>query len=191
MDWDTRVMKWVNNKQVWRANETTLTAPLLVTPSTTAGTSLQNGEPTDGLYYVILAVFAQQGGTPSALNQFGIHYQISDLAIGTSGIAADLATEDVVVNLRGNAGRYGGAAVIENALTVLNDRWSPIGYSVNTRVDSLPGSQIYVPLSPVHMLPPGAVHSLEGVAAAVDATVKLGWVWAEVTPQELDSLGDE
>lgn len=191
MDWETRVMKWVNNKQVWRANETTLRTPLLVTPSTTAGVSLQNGEPTDGLHYVMLAIYAQQGGTPAALNSFGVHYQISDLAVGTAGITADLATEDVVVNLQGNAGRYGGAAVIEVDLVVLNDRWSPIGYSVNTAVISLSGSQIYIPLDPIHILPPGAVHSLEGVASATDATVKLGWVWAEVTPEELDSLGDE
>lgn len=190
MDWDTRVMKWVSNKQVWRANETSLRAPLLVTPTTVAGVSLQNGEPTNGLHYVILAIYAQQGGTPAALNSFGVHYQISDLAVGTAGLTADLATQDVVVGMLGNSGRYGGAAVIEVDAVVLDDRWAPIGYSVNTAVISLSGSQLYVPLDPVHILPPGAVHSLDGVASAVDATVKLGWVWAEVDPAELDSLGD-
>ncbi len=191
MDWDTRVMKWVNEGKVWRADETTLRSSVLAVPTTTAGISLQNGEPTNGKHYVVLAIYGIQGGTPAALTSWGIVHQLSDLAVGTADVTAELDTAVTVVNLKGNGGIYGGAARMDIDLVVLDDRWAPIGYSTNTAVISLTGSQIYEPLNPVQIIPPAAVHSLEAVASAVDATVRLGWVWAEIEPEELDSLGDE
>ena len=188
MDWETRVAKWVNEGKVWRANETTLAASPIAVPTTTAPWALYNGEPKGGKAYVILGSYGIQGGTPAALNSWGLVDQVSDLATGTTEPAADLVTSAVAVNRKGNQGIYGGAAVISLALTVLDDRWAPVGGSTNTVVVSLTGTQLYVSLAPPVILPPGSIYSLASVASAVAVTVRLGNVWAEIEPAELAEI---
>ncbi len=192
MDLKTRIAKWVHNGQVWHARETTATALVIAVPTggtTTAAWALYNGEADAGKSYVVLAAFGIQHAAAAPLNSFGLVYQVSDLATTTAEPAADLVTLTVVQNMKGNAGTYGGAAVISLALTVQNDRWAPIGQSVNPILASLPGLQIYEDHVPPVVLPPGAIYSLEGVAAAVGVTARLGCVWAEVEASELKEMG--
>ena len=189
MDWKTRVAKWVHEERVWRANESTGTASLTATPTTTAAWALWNGEPTNGKYYVMLAAFAHVDSVPAALTQWGLHYQVSKLAIGTGAPAADLVTSTVVVNMKGNAGVYGGRAVISLALAVINDRWSPIGTSTSSLVNSLEGQQVYESHRPAVLLPPGGLYSLHSVASVTTADTVLGNIWAEVDASEIRELG--
>ncbi len=189
MDLLTRVMKWTSEGKVWRADETTLRASVTAVPTTTAGISIWNGEPNiGGKAYVFLVVYGIQGGTPAALNSWGIVHQVSDLAAGTTQPTADLASSTIVVGMGGNKGIYKGAAVFDVDLSVVDDRWAPIGYSTNTSIISLTGTQIYVPLMVPVIVPPGAVYSLEATAAAIDVLTRLGWIWAEVEQEELDGL---
>jgi len=192
MDWKTQVAAWVAQGKVWKANETTLAAVVTAVPTTTAGISLWNGDEAKlNRSYLVLAVYAIQGGTPAALSSWGLVHQLSDLATGTTQPAAGalLDTSTVVVGVRGSQGVYGGAAVIDIGETVLDDRWAPIGDSADTVVISLTGSQVYVPLYPPVEIPPGALYSLMGVGAAVDITLRKGIVWAELEQDELDALG--
>ena len=55
MDWETQVLKWVNEGKVWRANETALAAVVTAVPTTTAGITFWNGQPRGGKYYLHLA----------------------------------------------------------------------------------------------------------------------------------------
>ncbi len=191
MDWKTQIAAWVAQGRVWRANETTLAAVVTAVPTTTAGISFFNGELEGGKSYLLLAAYAIQGGTPAALSSWGLVHQLSHLATGTVEPAAGalLVTSTVVAGLRGNQGVYGGAAVIDIGETVLDDRWAPIGNSEDTVVISLTGSQLYIPLMPPIEVPPGALYSLMGVGAAVDITLRMGAVWAELEQAELDALG--
>lgn len=189
MDWKTRVAKWVHEERVWRANESTGTASLTATPTTTAAWAIWNGEPTEGKYFVMLAAYAHVDSLPAALTQWGLHHQVSKLAIGTAAPAADLVTSTVVVNQKGNSGVYGGRAVISLALAVINDRWSPVGENSNSVVNSLEGQQVYQPLRPAVMLPPGGLYSLHSVASATTVDTVLGNVWAEVDAEEIREMG--
>ena len=190
MDWETQVAKWVYEKKVWRSNETALAAAVTAVPTTTAGITFWNGEPEGGKSLLFLAVYAIQGGTPGEINSWGMVHQLSDLATGTvdPSPGAILDTSDVVVSYKGNAGKYGGAVVVDIGETVLNDRWAPIGNSTNTVVISLTGTQTFFPLSPVIEAPPGAMYSLMGISAAVDVTLRMGAVWVELEQAELDAL---
>ena len=138
---------------------------------------------------MVLAAFAHVDSLPAALTQWGLHYQVSKLAIGTAAPAADLVTSTVVVNQKGNAGVYGGRAVISLALSVVNDRWSPIGQSVTSLVNSLEGQQVYEAHKPAVIVPPGGLYSLHSVASATTVDTVLGNIWAEVDASEIRELG--
>ena len=189
MDFDAHVARWTNEGKVWRVNETSLAAVVTAVPTTTAGISFWNGNLKGGKVIVALAVYAIQGGTPAALNSWGVVHQLSDLAQGTADPlpGAVLTPDVVVVNMKGNAGKYGGGLVIDIGETVLDDRWAPIGDSVNTVVISLTGTQIYTPLFPVIEIPPGAMYSLMGVGSATDVTLRIGIVFVELAVEEYEA----
>ena len=189
MDWKTRVAKWVHEGKVWRADATATAAGVKAVPTTTAAWMFYNGEPKGGDVYVMLATFGIQTVAGAALSSWGIVNQVSDLATGTTAPTADLVTSLVCVNMKGNQGVYGGSAVISLADTVVDDRWAPIGNSTNTAVQSLSGTQIYVPLWPPVLVPPGSIYSLTSIVASTDEDIRLGNVWAEVDPAELAEMG--
>ena len=188
MDWEILQGHWVHEGKVWKALETNFTAMATAVPTTTAAFSLYNGEPAGGSWYVILAAYGIQGGTPGNRVQWGIVSQVSSLATGTAEPTADLDTVDVMAPLVGSGGKYGGAAVIDLGLTVVDDRWAPIGYSIDSARSGTAGTQIYTPIEPAVQLPPGSIYSLEAVASGSDSTVKLGCMWAEVDHDVLDEL---
>ena len=191
MDWDTQVARWINESKVWTVIESSLAAVVTAVPTVTAGISLFNGNPEGGKSFLVLALMAIQGGTPATLNSWGIVHNLSSLATGTAepGAGALLDTDDVVINLKGGSGKYGGAAVVDIGETVINDRWTPIGDSVNTVVISLTGTQIHKTLKPVVEVPPNGLYSLMGVGSTNDLTVRKGFIWAELEQEELDNLG--
>ncbi len=195
MDWNMQIARWVHEGKVWRVNATDLDPAVTAVPTVAGGTSLYNGEREGrkGKSYLLLAVYGIQGGSPGALSSWGLVDVLSSLAQGTTEPAAGalLDTDDVVKNLQGGVGKYGGAAVIDIAETVIDDRWAPIGNSIDTVVISLTGSQIYKALDVPVEIPPKAMYTLQGVASATDVTVRHGFVWVELTQAELDAIGRE
>lgn len=175
-------MKWLVEGKGWRFIETSATAFVIALPTVTAGVSLYNDEVRD--WYVVDSVFAWQAANGAAQASLGIAHQVSSVKPATKP-TADLVTGTVIKGLKGNQGQYAGAAIIDLALSVADDRWEPVGPSVNTAVVSLSGTQIDVPLHQPVLLPPGSLYSVEGIASAVDITGKLGMRFYQVDPDEL------
>lgn len=174
--------RWVAEGKGYQVGEATAVAAVIALPTTTAGLTIQNGEPDNGKWYVFHSVFAQIEASGAAVQTVGIAH-----CIGMNRVAA--ATQDVALTsvkpLLGGSGPYAGLAIVDLAATVVDDLWKPVGSAVSTAVASNGALALDVLLDGLVILKPKAQYSLKLVGTATSITGRLGARWFEIDASEL------
>ena len=167
----------VNQGAVWSVGEATGVASVVAPPTTTAQISLYNNEEAGGKSYLVLRAYGLVTATPAGLSQFGLHHCVHRLKPATRP-TADIAAASIT-NMKALVGNYEGKAIIDLALTVADDLWKPLGYSILNAVTGV-GWQLDVWLDSLVIIPPGGLYSLVSVASTTTVNTRLGFTWAEV-----------
>lgn len=174
--------RWVAEGKGYQIGEATAVAAVVALPTTTAGLTIQNGEPDNGKWYVVHSVFAQVEASGAAVQTVGIAH-----CVGMNRVAA--ATQDVALTsikpLLGGAGPYAGLAIVDLAATVVDDLWKPVGPQISNAVASNGAGQIDHFLDGLVILKPKAQYSLKLVGTATSVTGRLGLRFFEVEASEL------
>ena len=167
----------VNAGAVWSAGEDTGVAAVIAPPTTLSQISLYNNEPEGGLSYRLLRAYGIVTATPAGLSQFGLSHCIHRAK------PSPLPARDIpitsITNMKALVPTYTGRARIALALTVINDLWKPLGYSILNAVTGV-GWQLDIWLDNLVILPPGGLYSLAAVASSTTVSTRLGFTWAEV-----------
>lgn len=172
------LVQLVNQGNVWSAGALTGVAAVIAPPTTTAQISLYNDEEEGtGKSYLVLRAYAIVTATPAGLSQFGISHCIHRLK-PTTKPTADIAAASIT-NMKARVSSYGGRAIVDLALTVADDLWKPLGYSILNAVTGV-GWQVDVWLDSLVIIPPGGLYSLAAVASTTTVSTRLGFTWAEV-----------
>ena len=175
--------KWVAEGKGYQVGEATAVAAVIALPTTTAGLTIQNGEPDNGKWYVVHSVFAQIEASGAAVQTVGLAH-----CIGMNRVAA--ATQDVALTsikpLLGGSGPYAGLCIVDLAATVVDDLWKPVGSQISNAVASNGAGQIDTFLDGLVILKPKAQYSLKLVGTATSVTGRLGVRWFEVDANELN-----
>ena len=170
---------------VWRANETTATASVVALPTTAALFTLGNNEPDDGKWYVVLAAYGFNSANAAAIDNFGLAGVVSQRKALTGGLdvtmARDIASATGVINMLGGRVVYNGNAILDEGVTVTDDRWFPLGMnSGSTAVASATGGCVWNWLHGLVVLPPKTLFGMVSTATSTSNTTRKGLVWAEV-----------
>ena len=171
----------VNQGVVWSAGEATGVAAVIAPPTTTAQISLYNNEDENGPSYLVLRAYGVVTATPAGLSQFGISHCVHRAKPATLP-ARDIPVTSITNMKAGGSSKattYEGAARIDLALTVANDLWKPLGYSILNAVTGV-GWQLDVWLDSLVIIPPGGLYSLAAVASTTTVSTRLGFTWAEL-----------
>ena len=167
----------VNAGAVWSAGQDTGVAAVITPPTTLSQISLYNNEPEGGLSYRLQRVYGIVTATPAGLSQFGIYHCVHRAK------PAALPPRDIpitsITNMKALGPTYGGRARIALALTVIDDLWKNLGYSILNAVTGV-GWQVDIWLDSLVILPPGGLYSLSAVASAITVSTRLGFTWAEI-----------
>ena len=168
----------VNQGAVWSAGEATGVASVIAPPTTTAQISLYNDEEEgSGKSYLVLRAYGLVTASPAGLSQFGIVHCIHRIKPATKP-TADIAAASIT-NMKARGGPYNGRAIVDLALTVADDLWKPLGYSILNAVTGV-GWQADIWLDSLVIIPPGGLYSLVAVSQATTVNTRLGFTWAEV-----------
>jgi hypothetical protein len=179
----------VRQGRAFMANTTTAVATVTAVPSTAYGFAIWNGESDGGRSYIIDAVaalFTVNGG--AALVHDGI--------IGCLGLVREAAPASPTgatpkqMNGMGNADTkvkvilaadnpYGGGAGTVLATTGIAGNWFPIGNSVNSAVNALPGYQIWQNVDGRIIVPPGRLFLLHTLGSVNTSSAQLYIWWHE------------
>lgn len=175
-------MRWVAEGKGYRVIEATATAGVAALPTTTAGLTIQNGEPDNGKWYVVHSVFATFEASAAAVETAYIAH-----VIGMNRVAA--ATQDLALTsvkpLLAGAGPYAGLAILDLGATVIDDLWMPITTHVSNAVASNGEFSVVAVLDGLVVVKPKAQYSLEICATTTGVTGRLGLTWFEVDAEEL------
>ena len=172
------LVQLVNEGAVWSAGAATGVAAVIAPPTTAAQISLYNDEEEgSGKSYLILRVYSIVTATPAGLSQFGISHCVHRAKPATKP-TADIAAASIT-NMKARVANYEGKAIIDLALTVADDLWKPLGYSILNAVTGV-GWQLDVWLDSLVIIPPGGLYSLAAVASTTTVSTRLGFTWAEV-----------
>lgn len=164
----------VNSGCVWSTKSAT-TACVVAPPTTAAILGIQNGEADGGKSYVFLALGAINIVNVASLSDFGLLYSIQLIKPATA------LTSDVTPTChKPRCGTYGGNAIVDNAPTVVDNGWYPIGNSNINTLATVPGASIWVPLNGLIVLPPGGVLALSAIGSTTAVTVQISATWAEI-----------
>ncbi len=166
----------VNNGQVWSAGEAVGVAAVIAPPTLLSQLSLYNNEDNGGLSYRPLRVFAIVTSTPAGLSQFQLVHCVHR-AQPTPIPPANIPITSIT-NHKANFGAYAGRARIALALTVVDDLWKPLGYSILNAVTGV-GWGLDVWLDDLVIIPPGGLYSIGVVASTTTVLTRAGVSWAE------------
>ena len=171
--------------RVWRANETTATASVTALPTTAGLFTLGNNEPDNGLLYVVIAVYGFNSANAVALDNWALAGVLSQRRAVTGGLdvtmARDIAAGTGAVNQLGGSIVYNGNAILDEGVTVTDDRWFPLGMnSGSTAINSATGGAVWHWLHGLVVLPPKTLFSMASTATSASNTTRKGVVWAEV-----------
>ena len=84
-----------------------------------------------------------------------------------------------IKNLKALVPNYNGKAIADLAATVIDDVWTPIGYSNLNGVTGV-GWAIDVWLDGMVILPPGSMYNIATVASTTTVNTRTGFTWAEL-----------
>mgnify|MGYP001566390679 FL=1 len=172
------LVQLVNEGAVWSGGEATGVAAVVAPPTTTAQISLYNNEEEGtGKSYLLLRVYGIVTATPAGLSQFGISHCIHRIKPATRP-TADIAAASIT-NMKARVANYEGKAIVDLALTVADDLWKPLGYSILNAVTGV-GWQLDIWLDSLVIIPPGGLYSLAAVASTTTVSTRLGFTWAEI-----------
>ncbi len=150
----------------WQVASTTGQAALTALPTTTAGLSLLNNEPTTGKVYAIDSAAIWEGvvdATQSDQTALFAMLNKQGSALPTAGTA-----ETGLTSLSGRL-NYDGSASAKRGATVVNDNWFPCGTSAPSGVTAVAGAiwkVTDVPLKGLYMVRPGSAFSIQAVKVA-------------------------
>ena len=171
--------------RVWRAQEATATASVVALPTTAALFTLGNNEPDDGLWYVLLAIYAQDVANAAAIEKVSLAVCLSQLPDPTGGIdttmAQDIAKTSIKSMLGARGGGYNGRAILDTGVTLdTDDLWFPIAPGHSTAVASATGGSIFQFVNGLIVMPPKSLLATAGIATSTSNTTRKGLIWAEV-----------
>lgn len=157
----------------WQVMDTTATAAVVVRPSTVAGLTLWNGDPSKA--YVIDRVGAFNLVTTNAIHDWSVWG-----CVHPAGMTKPTADITAIKSMSGKAA-YGGYAVVDTGATVLDDGWFIIGDGhVGNPDTTTPGTAVAFPLEGRIVVPPTGGFSINVVASLVGDTYTHMISWFEV-----------
>lgn len=152
-------------------------APLTALPTTTAGLTLWNGEPSNGKSYVIEAVTGYEAVVDATQSNMTTLFVMNNKTPVT-------APTDAGLGIRSLSGRtYGGRARTVAGGTVVNDGWFPCGNSAPAAAAAAGSAWkcADIPLNGLYIVPPGGAFNVHAAkVAATAAQMFLGIRWHEV-----------
>ena len=169
-----RYTEMARKGQGWQAMNTTALASLVVRPSTVANFTLFNNEPEGGPSYIIDRAFAFQLVSTAAAG-----YHSLWLCVHKKGLVSPTADITAIKGLSGKA-NYGGKAVCDTAMTVIDDGWFPFGPILGVEaVGVLPGGILEALIEGRIIVPPQCGVSTQVVGAVAGNTFTSGFAWYE------------
>lgn len=171
--------------RVWRAQETTATASVVALPTTASLFTIGNNEPDDGLWYVVLAVYAFNAANAAAIDAFGLVGCLSQLRALTGGLDVTMAQDiakTTIKPMNGVAGgQYNGRAVLDTGVTITDDRWFPLASDTgSTGVNSGAGKTVFAWINGLIVLSPKTLFGMVSTATSTSNTTTKGLIYAEV-----------
>ena len=164
----------VNSGVCWQAKSAT-TAAVVALPTTASILDIQNSAAAgSGISLVILAVGAIQVAGPASMVCYQLIY--CPQILKQAALVADVTP----VNLKPLSGTYAGAAIVDNAGTVVDNGWFPICTSANNPLASTPGAGIWTPVHGMLVIPPGGSCGFHCMASTTAVTIQLAVQWAEI-----------
>ena len=164
----------VNSGCVWTAKSAT-TACVVAPPTTASILAIQNGEADGGKSYVFMALGAINIVNVASLSDFGLLYSIQLIKPATA-----LTSDVTPTAMKPRVGTYGGNALVDNAATVVDNGWYPIGNSNINNLATVPGATIWIPLDGLIVIPPGGVLALSAIGSTTAVTVQISATWCEI-----------
>ena len=97
-------------------------------------------------------------------------------------MARDIANSTGVKNMLGAyATNYNGHAILDEGVTVTDDRWFPLATGQGTTaVNSGTGQTLFAWMHGLVILPPKALFGMVSTATSTSNTTRKGAIWAEV-----------
>ena len=172
--------------RVWGALDTTTTVALVARPTTVASLTAQNPAGSD-TWKILFGFLMYTDVVPATLGMVSL-WQC------THKLQAAVLTRDLVLQGTG-AGTafayrglksYDGDLILDRGATVVDDGWVPVGESLESNIATTNFVAKEIPLRVPVILPPGASHSLQTTATVVTFETSLGYIWAEVSKEELE-----
>ena len=162
----------------WQVIATSVSASLVVRPSTVAALTLWNGEGTNGKSYIVDRIFSHMLVSDNADGRFMLWACIHPQ--GMTKPTADITR--AVTNLTGMSGLYySGMAVVDADATVNDNGWYPVSSLVSYELTGvLPGAGIVANIEGRLIIPPQGGISIQVVSSDADeSTPVVGLSWYE------------
>lgn len=172
--------------KVWQVQDQTTTAGLTAPPTTTAGLTMQNPA-SSGRIYVVLGVSFIGDVTPAAIEQVTIWHCAHKLAAAalTRDITLQSTGAAAICGLAALQGAYDGTIILDRGATVVDDGWSPIS-TIDFHIGvSLVDFGLLIPLVVPVIVPPSGSYSVAPLVTEATQEIGLGFLWAEVTEDDL------
>lgn len=156
----------------WWVPTTTAFAALTTEPTTVAGLSLYNAEPSNGKCYAIDSVFLWERVADATQENYTALFAMLNTRTSAAPSAGTLLTAATVIKSLSGRPSYAGSAQVRAGATVVNDGWQSIGNS-EPFVGAIAGD-IWktkdVPLAGMFLCPPGAAFNVHVAKVAATAS---------------------
>jgi hypothetical protein len=172
----------VRQGNVWSMRLATGSAvnAIVALPTTTALTTLYNGEPVGGKSYIILSAWANTIVSAAAANQYALIAQVTPSPLGVSTAPTNSATTTLITSNSGKTSYSGNCKRAISVTTFFTDGWDVIGTGVSASTANI-GLAVYTDLQGRYVIPPGGSFGLNVLAGTTNtAGVLCGCTWAEV-----------
>lgn len=169
--------------KVWRVQDTTTTAALTATPTTTSGLTVQN--PTLDKYYLIFAVSIIVDVAPASIGSVSIMQCSHKLPVTAYTRDIPGSAAPFINGAKAGQGNYSGQIILDRGASVVDDGWTPVGDMLSNVVNSqawmTKQSVLIIPV----IIPPLQHWSLAAVANSGTFEAGFGLTWAELTEDDL------
>lgn len=158
----------------YQAMNTSALAALVVRPSTTANFTLFNNNSAGGRSFIIIRAFAFNLVSTAAEARSSLW-----LCSHKPGLVSPTADITAIKSLSCKSG-YGGGAVCDTAMTVIDDGWFPWGvFSTVEPTGVLPGAMMEANIDGRIIVPPQCGVSTQVVSGVTGNTFTTGFTWFE------------